>query len=174
MSLGDDRLLYRLLVAQFREMTSLVHDESRRCCRVVRDGAPECCFQIADGAELTFTDREAMIVGWPHNFMVQRPDEMWVLDRKWWTPEKILVSTHVGTLANTLECASYPTCPVVAVGGEVVGVVVINGCNADIGLAGYVVNRDRLLQTWQRAVDLTGTKPYYGRPGELKADWTVL
>lgn len=173
MSIADDRLQYRLIVAQFREITSIVHESSGRCCRLVRDGAPECCFQIADGADLTFTEYEMRLIGWPSNVMVERADGMWVLDREWWSPEKILTSTHVGALADTLECASHPTRPVIR-DGEVVDVVVINGCNTDIGLGQYVLARDRLLSLWQRAVALTGIKPYYGRIWGLKPDWTVL
>ena len=154
---------YEDLVAQFRRLTGHTGDNGR-CCAVTRGGVPQCCFQIADGDELTFTMREAyllMELGMPEaGFRPGLGGSMFVLNRSLWNPTVILDSTHDGALANTLECASHPTRPVI-VDGIVVAVVVVKDCNTPVALEAY---RDCALtfrRMWQEAFDLVGMKPYY-------------
>lgn len=142
--------------------------ESGYCCERVRQGVPECCYQLLDGAELTFTRREREMLGVP---VVPRQDGMFVLDRQYWSCERLEHSLFRGRLSRTLECASHPTRPVVD-HGLVLAVAVIDGCNADV--SDYGRWDGVLLALWQKAVDLVGVKPYYGLSGMEKKSWTIL
>jgi hypothetical protein len=155
------------MIASFKEITS-AKSESGVCCNIVYDEVPECCFKVISGEELTFTMEEIVVLALP---MVKlRDDSMLVLDRSWWTPERISASLYDGSLDLSLECASHPTRPVV-VNGLVVDVVVIDGCNSDAAFDRYVQHSDVLLSLWQKAVIELGVKPYYGIPGDLKDSW---
>ena len=170
---------YLAITTSFREITDLVHFDSARCCKVVRDGAPECCFQIADGADLTFTSLEVNLLealgfGSLDFAFPPREDGMFVLDREVWTPERIGESLNDGPLANTLECASHPTRPVVhAESMRVVGVVVLQACNGGIGWQRYVEHSAALHALWEQAVALVGLKPYYVTE-RLRTDMRLL
>lgn len=170
----DARQEYRGLVWAFRKVTDGVWEESGRCCEKVRDGAPECCYQIVDGADLTFTQREVSLLveeGVP-DYVFQPRDGLWVLDRLEMPPTEMYAALRDGWLADTLECASHPTRPIV-VGRTVVGVVLIDGCNAMKSLGTYVRARRLLMGLWQEALDLVGPKPYYVTYA-VKPGWIVL
>jgi len=162
-----------MLVREFRRITGVINPISGRCCENVRDGSPECCYQIADGADLTFTKKEIAILNWDQKmFSYRKRGEVFILNRDVWTPEAILKETNDGMLANTLECASHPTRPII-IQKTVVGVAVINACNRDIALTKYAELRSELMDLWVRAVKLTGVKPYYVTWG-VKKDWAIL
>jgi hypothetical protein len=156
------------MVGTFGYITGVLQPDTARCCMDVRDGSPFCCYSVGDGAELTFTQEEVRLLGVP--MVKRRDDSMLVMDRSWWTRERIEISMHNGLLARTLECSSHPTRPVVQ-DGLVVDVVVVDACNSDIAFDRYVQNSDILLSLWQKAVLELGVKPYYGIPGELKDSW---
>ncbi len=161
---------YAQMVSSFKALTS-GKSESGTCCMVAHDGVPECCFKVIHGEELTFTEEEVRVLGLP--MVLRRLDGMFVLDRTWWSEERIAESLYNGVLDRTLESASHPTRPVVR-DGLVVDVVVINGCNADAMLEKYRSHSDILLSLWQAAVMNLGTKSYYGHPGMLKDDWRSI
>ena len=157
---------YQQIVAAFREITAYTWRWSQRCCREVRAGVPECCYQIVDGAELTFTPAEAVIVRqlWPDTVRLfeRASDGMSVLAREFYDDRRHLEhALHRGWLANTLECASHPLRPVIGPGGQVMGTVAVKACNASLGLGEWGHDRDGIRVLWQKAVDLTGLKPYY-------------
>lgn len=164
-----DRREYYELTEQFRELTAAKWPETQRCCRVVRDGVPQCCFQLVDGAPLTFTDREVEFLGLDVP-VVRRPDGMWVVNRALWGREQWEASLHKGWLSLVLENSSHPTRPLLQ-DSELVGVVVIDGCNAEIGE--YAAHKDRLFELWEQALVL-GPKPYYAEVGREKPSWTIL
>lgn len=174
-----DALQYQHVVEQFRALTNHRHTTSMRCCVRVRgrDDAPECCYQIVDGIdEPTFTPAEVVIMwtlGLPPNALKAREDGMWVLNRADWTTKSLSESLHDGLLANSLECASHPTRPIVDE-GVVTGVVVIDACNGRLAMEFYRRNASLLNDLWSEVVDLIGIKPYYGRRGSLKPGWMVL
>jgi len=158
---------YDALVGVFSVVTSR-KQVTGTCCRLARNGVPECCFRIVDGEELTYTAREAALL--PMLPLLSRPDGMYVLDRSFWTRERLLESLWRGDLSRTLESVSHPTRPVVA-GDNVVAVAVIDGCNREV--SDYAGWKDVLLALWQMALEL-GVKPYYGVPGRVKESWMIL
>lgn len=159
---GDE---YKDIVATFRTLTRWTGENSR-CCEETRDGAPKCCYQIADGADLVFSPREVEILDVTYGLgrdQFRRDNVLglaYMLDRIQWSPERILASTNDGVLADTLECASHPTRPVV-VSGKVVAVTVVKDCNTPVALERYREEMLTLRALWQRAVTLLGMKPYY-------------
>lgn len=160
---------YKKIVSDFRFLTGAVGPNGR-CCEDTWDGAPRCCYQIADGAPLIFTDKEMSILDrmdvdfrtswtdWPDGR--RGPNLIGALSRTGMDRAAILRSTHTGSLANTLECASHPTRPVV-ISGRVVAVVVVKDCNTRVALESYRDDMLTLRALWQRAVNLLGMKPYY-------------
>lgn len=166
---------YVQVVQEFRSLTGSVWPDSGRCCEKVRYGAPECCYQIIDGAELTFTRQE---LAWlPVTFgasVRQREDGMFVLNRAVWGKQALIRSLRDGILADTLECASHPTRPLLDEHGIVVGVVLINGCNTALALESYRQKAGRLQALWMEAVHRWGSKPYYALVGMEKSDWIVV
>lgn len=173
---------YEGIVREFREITNLTWSTSMRCCKDTRDGVPECIYQLIDGAEITFTLQEiALLIGSgkfdPKGFVEigEREDgaPVFGLQRSVWSEEALQLAFNDGELANTLECASHPTRPIVGRSGQVLGVVVIDACNGPIGGVRYHEYRERLLKLWQGAVDLCGMKNYYCT-WKIKEGWTVL
>jgi hypothetical protein len=158
---------YVAIVAAFREITAYTWRFSQRCCKQVKGGVPECCYQIVDGAELTFTPSEMVIVQeiWPETTgrVWQRlSDGMWVLQRDAYDGRSHLeFELNTGWLANTLECASHPLRPIIGPHGQVMGTVAVKACNASLGIGEWSAERDAIRQLWQKAVDMTGLKPYY-------------
>jgi hypothetical protein len=166
MGLGPNAREYMEVVAAFRELTDYQWRVSERCCQEVKDGVPECCYQIVEGADLTFTQSERLIlddVCQAGLVLWQRPsDSMFVLDRDAYDHRRFLEKDlHQGWLADTLECASHPLRPVIGPGGQVMGTVAVKACNASLGIGEWRAERDLIRQLWQKAVDLTGLKPYY-------------
>jgi hypothetical protein len=175
--------VYDELVRDFRQITSAVHDNGR-CCMQARGDAqvPECCYQIVDGEQLTFTLKELAILfassrAYMRMFVEDETqwtgEQLYLLNREYWNVDMLVDSMHGGLLANTLECASHPTRPLLGPDGGVMGVAVIDGCNRDIALDRYRAHRDQLRAAWEAAVTLTGVKAYYGSY-EIRKDWVVL
>lgn len=161
-------LRYAAIVKSFQALTGATWPLSGRCCERTRQGAPECCYQIVDGADLTFTvaEREILISQGGAfgvlDFALRADDGMFVLDREVWAPpSRIEQSLNGGPLANTLECASHPTRPIVAPSGKVAGVALLLHCNGRVALDHYRKERAALEALWEAAVALVGVKPYY-------------
>ena len=159
---------YGEIVARFRELTRWTW-ESGSCCEDVRDGAPRCCYRVVDGEELQFTYTEALALSstaiLDDDRFVRREGRVW-LNREVWHSQKLVNALKDGWLADTLECAAHPPRPIVLRDGfgqlsRVVGVAVVPDCNTPIALKIYRYHRQELMELWQRAVDLTGAKPYY-------------
>lgn len=165
---------YDEIVSQFRFHTSATWEWSDRCCVDVREGVPECCYQIVDGAELTFTKQERKILGDRVRLKFDPVTDLYTVKRgiEGYTEQELIDSMRDGVLADTLECASHPTRPIV-LRETVVGVVVISGCNGLLEYGYYQTFRDELMDLWRRAVDLTGVKRYYVTES-IRSDWKVL
>lgn len=167
MVLSPNAADYQQIVAEFRQVTDYRWRSSDRCCMKVRYGVPECCYQIIDGAELTFTPSEVTILDeicHARSMLYDRPsDGMAVLRRDAYDDRMFLEKDlNDGWLADTLECASHPTRPVIGPGGQVMGVVALrDACNSGLGMGEWRREREYLRHLWQSAVDLTGLKPYY-------------
>ena len=152
---------YLQLVRQFREVTS-VRWPNGHCCQVTKppDNVPMCNWQLLQGAPLEFTEREKELLGWPSacfdgsDLSRKLPGQGGQLK-----PEAIAVSLELGVLADTLECGSHPTRPVLDASDRVTAVVAVPDCNADL-LVG-TMPQSAWITLWQVAVDLVGPKAYY-------------
>ena len=164
LNLTNEQDEYRLVVAHFRRATAATRPWGR-CCRSTfgHDRVPHCCWQLMQGAPLEFTEREKALLGWPSALTLLRwPSILWSgtdLNREHWSQEELKEALHDGILANTLECASHPTRPVLDDSDRVTAVVAVPDCNTDL-LAGTIPQK-AWVTLWQVAVDLVGPKAYY-------------
>ena len=157
---------YLQLVRQFREVTS-ARWPNGHCCQVTvpPDDTPMCCWQLMTGAPLEFTELEKELLGWPSacfdgsDLSRKLPGQGGQLK-----PEVIGVSLKQGALADTLECGSHPTRPVLDEEGSVVRVVGVPDCNTQLLVGKWP--QDSWVGLWQRAVELVGEKAYYRRERE--------
>ncbi|MCW2813039.1 MAG: hypothetical protein JWN84_494 [Nocardioides sp.] len=163
----EDVAAYSSVVDRFRQLTGMTWPNGR-CCNEVRDGVPKCCYLVVDGEDLLYTAREVAILVtaglMPVEGFVALPryaGRVLTLDRSWWTPTLLQESLWRGAIAETVESAAHPTRPVL-IGGQVVGVSVVEDCNTRVALQHYRSHLVTLRELWQGVVDLTGTKPYYG------------
>lgn len=155
LELAFEREDYLLLVSQFRHWTAVTRPDGR-CCRSTfgPDQVPHCSWQLVQGAPLEFTQREKTLLGWP--------SALWSgtdLNREHWPQEELMEALREGILANTLECGSHPTRPVLDASDRVTAVVAVPDCNTDL-LAG-TISQKAWVTLWQVAVDLVGPKAYY-------------
>jgi len=155
LNLTNEQDEYRLVVAHFRRATAATRPWGR-CCRSTfgHDRVPHCCWQLMQGAPLEFTEREKTLLGWP-SILWSGKD----LNRECWSQEDLVEALCGGVLANTLECASHPTRPVLDASDRVAAVVAVPDCNTDL-LVGSVPHTSWMV-LWQVAVDLVGPKAYY-------------